>query len=167
MGDPVYPMGVGYGGGMYSKPSQQDLLSDHRKYDTKNEMAAIELSKGSAVYNPPEPPSASTTQYSANSQLSRDKSVKDRYKQRKAGGDSGMGECSVLVGTALGIYFNWDKIRDAISHTGNSTAPSDTQSAAIAAPTATAAPPAARDLLHLAGSLVSPLVENDVLPALL
>ncbi|KAJ2778877.1 hypothetical protein H4R18_004337 [Coemansia javaensis] len=119
-----------YSSGLRSVPSHQHLLE-----------------KQGAVRSPPSayaPPAAPAAQHSARAPVMRDKSIRDRYTRRNAGGDSGMGECCggccggclhcaccsacsaaccclgpifttilvilALVGIALALYFNWDKI---------------------------------------------------------
>ncbi|KAJ2607183.1 hypothetical protein H4S08_004913 [Coemansia sp. RSA 1365] len=123
-----------------SKQSRQYLLEKQSRHLTRDDARSAGLRSPPSAYTPPAQPTASSTQYSTGTQLSRDKTVKDRYKGRSAGGDSGMGECCesccggcmrcaccsicccmgpiitsiivvlVLVGVALALYFNWDKI---------------------------------------------------------
>ncbi|ORX70445.1 hypothetical protein DL89DRAFT_134344 [Linderina pennispora] len=156
--------------------SQQPLLNSSHSHG-HSDMTTVDLSnvRSGGGYQPPERPiTSSTTRYNA-SQLARGKSVNDRYEQRKAGGDSGVGECCecccggcmrcaccsvccclgpiitwilvilVLVGIALALYFNWDKIIGAVKNKGAAAAASVASTAATpsAVPVSTAAPPAA------------------------
>ncbi|KAJ2084381.1 hypothetical protein H4R24_000011 [Coemansia sp. RSA 988] len=143
-------------GELGSKQSRQHLLEKQGKYLTRDDARNAGLRSPPSAYTPPAQPTPSSTQYSTGAQLSRDKTVKDRYKGRSAGGDSGMGECCesccggcmrcaccsscccmgpiittiiiilVLVGAALALYFNWDKI------TNKDTAPDPAPAAAPA-----------------------------------
>ncbi|KAJ2515180.1 hypothetical protein H4217_005334 [Coemansia sp. RSA 1939] len=197
------PMGVTFGG-IHSKPSRQELLADYGTHNSKDEASVFDPHRPSSAYNPPMQPQASAAQYSTASQLSRDKSVKDRYKQRKVGGDSGMGECcepccggcmrcfccscctccsacgcigpllawglliGVIVGIGLGLYFNWDKITNAVKNIGDNANPTETAAAAAAAAaTPAAAAPAARDLFNLANTSAGSFTETHILPPLL
>ncbi|KAJ2672249.1 hypothetical protein IWW42_002975 [Coemansia sp. RSA 1085] len=171
------PLSSSYSGDLYSKHSRQHLVASHGNMSARDEKRYPDLVSPPSAYAPPEPPTASSTQYSNMTQVSRNKSVNDRYKARKAGGDSCMGECCegccgacmrcaccsvcccmgpiittiiivlVMVGIALALYFNWDRIIDAVKGTSNSDPAADTPAAA--APVAT--PAAARDLvMHIA-----------------
>ncbi|KAJ1789950.1 hypothetical protein LPJ59_005252, partial [Coemansia sp. RSA 2399] len=189
----AYTMGSYYRG-MYSKQSQNDMLGFHGKYTTRDEMSAIELNNASTVYSPPlPPPTASTTQYSAPS-LSRDKSFKDRYKPRKAGGDSGTGECCgpccdgcmgflccsccscCTVCGCIGPFLAWALLILVLAGaalalyfnwskiTDAIDHTSESSASSAASQTQTTAAHAARDLFHLVSTTVGPLVEDYILP---
>ncbi|KAJ2791701.1 hypothetical protein H4R20_006832 [Coemansia guatemalensis] len=144
-----------------SKQSRQHLLEKQSKYLTRDDDARnAGLRSPPSAYTPPAQPTPSSTQYSTGTQLSRDKTVKDRYKGRSAGGDSGMGECCesccggcmrcaccttgpiiatiivvlVLVGAALALYFNWDKITNKDGDKGAAPNPAEPAPAPAAAP---------------------------------
>ncbi|KAJ1788098.1 hypothetical protein LPJ67_002992 [Coemansia sp. RSA 1938] len=158
-----------YSGDIHSKQSRQHLLPSHGGMSARDERRSPELARPPSAYSPPSQPTASPTQYSNATQLSRDKTIKDRYKSRNAGGDSlccCMGPIItsiiivlVLVGIALALYFNWNKITNAINGNKADPAPAaadpaptaaDTAAAAAAAAAnavAAAAPPAARRLI--------------------
>ncbi|KAI9501856.1 hypothetical protein BX070DRAFT_236136 [Coemansia spiralis] len=91
--DSALAMGVSFPNELRPKPSRQQLLPNKELAYSNDDLAAIELNSQSTAYSPPAQPSASTTQYSTSSQLSRNKTIKDRYGGRNAGGESGMGEC--------------------------------------------------------------------------
>ncbi|KAJ2448405.1 hypothetical protein EV183_005454 [Coemansia sp. RSA 2336] len=174
------PLNSSYSGDLYSKHSRQHLVTSHGNMSARDEKRYPDLVSPPSAYTPPEPPTASSTQYSNMTQVSRNKSVNDRYKARKAGGDSCMGECCegccgacmrcaccsacccmgpiitttivilVMVGIALALYFNWDRIIDAVKGSSNGDPGTDTPTAAAAA-AAAATPAAARDLvMHIA-----------------
>ncbi|KAJ1829207.1 hypothetical protein LPJ56_000552 [Coemansia sp. RSA 2599] len=175
-----YAMGVSHPAESHSKQGHQQLLPKLSIPNDREKMSYSESSTASAGYSPPSQPLAASTQYSATSQLSRNKTVKDRYNSRSAGGDSCMGECCesccgrlmrcacccispiiswalvllVLVGIALALYFNWDKITNKISST------LDDPAAGVSATPASAAIPTPADLLNTASAIVS-----SVLPA--
>ncbi|KAJ1646313.1 hypothetical protein J3B02_006206 [Coemansia erecta] len=144
----AYAMGVSHPAESHSKHGHQQLLPKLSIPSDNEKMSYSESSTASAGYSPPSQPFPASTQYSATSQLSRNKTVKDRYTSRKAGGDSCMGECCesccgrfmrctcccigpiiswalvllVLVGIALALYFNWDKITNKIHSLDNTPA---------------------------------------------
>ncbi|KAJ2302945.1 hypothetical protein IWW55_003174 [Coemansia sp. RSA 2706] len=162
-----------YSSELHSKPSRQHLLPTHMS--PRDEKRSPELTSPPSAYTPPAQPTASSTQYSAATHMSRNKSLNDRYKGRRAGGDSCMGECCesccggcmrctccsvcccmgpiittiivilIMVGIALALYFNWDKITNAVN--GNKGDPAADAAAAAATAAAAAAPPAARGLI--------------------
>ncbi|KAJ2850456.1 hypothetical protein IWW36_001894 [Coemansia brasiliensis] len=169
------PLNASYSGDLYSKHSRQHLVTSHGNLSARDEKRYPDLVSPPSAYTPPDPPTASSTQYSNMTQVSRNKSVKDRYKARSAGGDSCMGECCegccgacmrgaccsvcccmgpiittiivvlVMVGIALALYFNWDRIIDAVQGTSNGDSSADSTAAAAATPAA------ARELaMHIA-----------------
>ncbi|KAJ1859255.1 hypothetical protein GGH12_004909 [Coemansia sp. RSA 1822] len=181
-----------YAGDLHSKQSRQHLLPSHGGVSARDEKRSPELARPPSAYSPPSQPTASSTQYSNATQLSRDKTIKDRYKSRNAGGDSCMGECCesccgscmrcaccsvcccmgpiittiiivlVLVGIALALYFNWDKITNAIN--GNKAEPAPT--APNPAPTAAdAAAAAAAAAANAAAAAAPPAVRNLIMRA--
>lgn len=133
-GNDSYMVGVPCPADLHTKQSHQGLLSSST--EKSNATTVID----NYNYQPPK-----TTQHTSTN-LSRDKSYKDRYRESRAGGDSGMSECCgcccggcircaclpaccclspiiiwlltiiVLAGIAVALYFNWDKITHAINH---------------------------------------------------
>ncbi|KAJ2787986.1 hypothetical protein GGI15_000246 [Coemansia interrupta] len=170
----AHAMGVSYPEELHSKQSHQQLLPKLSIPSAKEKGAYSEPTTASAGYSPPSHPDSLAMQYSATSQLSRSKTVNDRYTRRNAGGDSCMGECCesccgrfmrctccclgpiiswilvvlVLVGIALALYFNWDRIRNSINKLENSATAATSSSAADATPT-----PA--DVLNTISSILS------------
>ncbi|KAJ2710797.1 hypothetical protein H4R19_003571 [Coemansia spiralis] len=146
--DPIvptnYPMGVAgdtyspFTGELCSKPSRQHLLVDQRRPPADFSTHHDTLRSPPSAYSPPAQPAVQHS--AAAGRMLRDKSIRDRYNKRGAGGDSGMGECCecccggcmrcaccsvcccmgpilttalvilVLVGAALALYFNWSRI---------------------------------------------------------
>ncbi|KAJ2704092.1 hypothetical protein FB645_003567 [Coemansia sp. IMI 203386] len=177
-----YAMGISHPAESHSKQGHQQLLPKLSIPSDNEKMSYSESSTASAGYSPPSQPLAVSTQYSATSQLSRNKTVKDRYASRKAGGDSCMGECCesccgrlmrcacccispiitwalillVLVGIALALYFNWDKITNKINNLDNTAAVTPAAAAAgDATNPATAVSPAATDLLNTVSAILT------------
>ncbi|KAJ1846891.1 hypothetical protein LPJ73_004401 [Coemansia sp. RSA 2703] len=170
----AHAMGVSYPEELHSKQSHQQLLPKLSIPSAKEKGAYSEPTTASAGYSPPSQPDSLPMQYSATSQLSRNKTVNDRYSRRNAGGDSCMGECCetccgrfmrctccclgpiiswilvllVLVGIALALYFNWDRIRNSINKLENS-------SKTPTASTATDATPTPTDVLNTISSILS------------
>ncbi|KAI7835041.1 hypothetical protein BX661DRAFT_175990 [Kickxella alabastrina] len=162
--------------------SRQQLLPSITIPSKKEGIAYSEPSSASSGYSPPSQPAAITGQYSATSQLSRNNSFNDRYTGRKAGGDSCCGECCesccgkfmrctccrlhpavswllvilVLIGIALGLYFNWSKIVNAVDKLDNT--PSVTP-ATPATPDA-AETPTTTDVINSLSSLISFAMEG-------
>ncbi|KAJ2163204.1 hypothetical protein GGF46_000134 [Coemansia sp. RSA 552] len=173
-------MGSPYSGDTL-KQSRQHLLNKN------NGGHSAGLSSPASAYSPPGPPLPSSTQYSTGTQLSRDKSIRDT-KDRRAGGDSCMGECCscccggclrcaccpawcccmgpiittilvilILVGAALAIYFNWDKITNAVQGDNNDPPPA---AAPAPAPPPDAGAAAARALVYRAAVLARGLARR-------
>ncbi|KAJ2587847.1 hypothetical protein H4R99_008009 [Coemansia sp. RSA 1722] len=177
-----YAMGISHPAESHSKQGHKQLLPKLSIPSDNEKMSYSESSTASAGYSPPSQPLAVSAQYSATSQLSRNKTVKDRYASRKAGGDSCMGECCesccgrlmrcacccispiitwalillVLVGIALALYFNWDKITNKINNLDNTAAATPAAAAAgdVTNP-ATAVSPAATDLLNTVSAILT------------
>ncbi|KAJ2348182.1 hypothetical protein GGF43_004609 [Coemansia sp. RSA 2618] len=173
-----------YSGDPNSKQSRQHLLPAHGGISARDEKHSAGLASPPSAYTPPPHPTASSTQNSNATQLTRDKTIKDRYKGRKAGGDSCMGECCesccggcmrctccsvcccmgpiittilvilVLVGIALALYFNWDKITKAVSGNKDDPAPAAAADPAAADPAAADAAAAAAAAASAARALI-------------
>ncbi|KAJ2724705.1 hypothetical protein GGI07_001758 [Coemansia sp. Benny D115] len=179
----AYAMGGMNPAEMNSNMGQQQLLPQLAIPSNKENYISSEPSTATAGYSPPEHPSVLANQYSATSQLSRNKTINDRYTRRNAGGDSCFGECcesccgrfmrctccclhpiiswllviAVLVGIALALYFNWDKIAKTIDKLDS--VPSATASSASGeVPTPT-------DIISTVSDLISSVISPEAAPA--
>ncbi|KAJ2042281.1 hypothetical protein GGI08_007767 [Coemansia sp. S2] len=141
-----HAMGLSFPASLRQSKSRQELLQCYGVSPVAEKTLYLDAPSASAGYVPPARPTTAAVQ------LSRNKSLKDGYSKRRAGGDSGMGECCgsccggcmrcscissccclspilswlllllVLVGIALALYFNWGRIVSAVNKGASNTA---------------------------------------------